>query len=302
MGFFWWQWVTAPAKPQSTAAEIFVIQKGEGSASVADHLAQQNLIRNALSFRILVYLQGFSGKIQAGDFHLQPSLSTREIAEVLTHGTLDAWLTFPEGWRREEFNQRLSINLENFDSQNFLALTEDFEGYLFPDTYLIPKDASASMVLKIFQKNFAEKYSLELQAVTQQKRFSQKEVVILASLVEKETKLKKDRSIVAGILIKRWQNDWPLQVDATLQYAKGSRGDWWPLVTAKDKKINSPYNTYQNKGLPPTPICNPGLDSIEAILDAQETDFWFYLSDKQGKMHYAKTSEEHSENIVKYLK
>lgn len=291
-----------PIASQSTAEKLFVIQKGESSSSVADRLKRENLIKNALAFKILVYLRGFSDKIQAGDFRLRPSLSAQEIAKALTHGTLDIWLTFPEGWRREEFTQRLAANLENFDNQEFLALTKDFEGYFFPDTYLIPKDASASMVLGIFQKNFEKKFTSSLETAAEKKNLTREQVLILASLVEREAKHEKDKPIVAGILIKRWRNDWPLQVDATLQYAKGSQLEWWPKVTAQDKKINSLYNTYQSKGLPPAPICNSGLDSIKAVINSQETDYWFYLSDKQGQMHYAQTSDEHNQNIVRYLK
>lgn len=301
-GFFWWRWAVEPIASQSTAEKLFVIQKGESSSSVADRLKRENLIKNALAFKILVYLRGFSDKIQAGDFRLRPSLSAQEIAKALTHGTLDIWLTFPEGWRREEFTQRLAANLENFDNQEFLALTKDFEGYFFPDTYLIPKDASASMVLGIFQKNFEKKFTSSLETAAEKKNLTREQVLILASLVEREAKHEKDKPIVAGILIKRWRNDWPLQVDATLQYAKGSQLEWWPKVTAQDKKINSLYNTYQSKGLPPAPICNSGLDSIKAVINSQETDYWFYLSDKQGQMHYAQTSDEHNQNIVRYLK
>jgi len=106
---------------------------------------------------------------------------------------------------------------------------------------------------------------------------------------------------VAGILIKRGENDWPLQIDATVQYILGKKGNWWPQINGGDLKIDSLYNTYKNKGLPPGPICNPGLASIKAVLYPQKTDFWFYLSDKTGKMHYAKTNEEHNNNIRKYL-
>jgi UPF0755 protein len=133
----------------------------------------------------------------------------------------------------------------------------------------------------------------------------------LASLVEREARREEDRPIVAGILLKRWQNNWALQADATIQYEAGSKNcgiglkgekcDWWEPVKKTDLGIDSPYNTYKYKGLPPTPICNPGLASIKAVIYPKETDYWFYLSDTSGKIHYARTVEEHNENIRQYL-
>ena len=131
----------------------------------------------------------------------------------------------------------------------------------------------------------------------------------MASLVEREAKHDDDRPVIAGIMLKRLKADWPLQIDATLQYALAnlrciakSSCDWWIVPTAADKKINSAYNTYLNNGLPPAPICNPGLSSIKAVVNPQTNNYWFYISDSKGQMHYAKTIEEHNENIAKYLR
>jgi len=302
VGFFWWQRVTEPVAPEEETSKVFVIKKGESLSTIANRLKQAGLIRNSLAFKLIVLTENLSAKIQAGDFQLKPSLTTKEVAEFLTYGTMDIWLTFPEGWRREEFNRRLANNLTSFDSQEFLNLTNGLEGFLFPDTYLVPKNASAGTVLKIFQKNFEKKFSSDLQTAARKKGLTKNQVLILASIVEREAKKGQDRPIVAGLLIKRWQNNWPLQADATLQYAKGSLGAWWPIVVAKDKQIESAYNTYKYKGLPPAPICNPGLASIEAVINPKQTLYWFYLSDKQGDMHYARTAEEHNQNITKYLR
>ena len=209
---------------------------------------------------------------------------------------------FPEGWRREEFGQRLAANLEEFDYQEFLNLTKNLEGYLFPDTYLVPKEASPTAVLKIFQQNFEKKFSSDLEKAAQEKGLTQKQVLILASIVEREAGDDKDRPLIAGILLKRWLQGWPLQADATAQYVVGEENDWWPQVIKRDLQINSSFNTYQYAGLPPAPICNPGLASIEAVIYPQESDYWFYLSDSSGAVHYAKTNEEHSRNIERYLR
>lgn len=313
-GFFWWHWanlaVSPPAGGPSATSKTFIVKKGESLSSVAFRLQKAGLIRHSLAFKLIVLSQGLSGQIQAGSFSLKASLSPKEIAYTLTYGTNDIWLTFPEGWRKEEFAQRLSANLVNFNSSQFLQLASGHEGELFPDTYLISKEASPAAVFNLLFNNFQKKFDEELESFLSRLGLTKKEALILASLVEREAKTNQDRPMVAGILIKRLKADWPLQIDATLQYALANSKlqtpntkleDWWPTLTAADKKINSPYNTYKYKGFPPTPICNPGLASIEAVIYPKETDYWFYLSDVSGKIHYAKTTEEHNENIRQYL-
>jgi len=310
--FFWWRWAMAPASQDANQSQIFVIHQGESLSLIAQQLASAGLIKDATAFKILVLTKGLSGQIQAGDFRIKPSWTAEEIAYLLTHGSLDVWLTFPEGWRREEYGRRLASNLDDFSYRQFLELTQDKEGSLFPDTYLIPKDANPSAVIAIFTNNFEKKYDLETTLAAKEKGLTQEQVVILASIVERETRTEKDRPMVADILIKRWQEGWPLQADATVQYALANQRnanledwqavDWWPQITKADLKIDSPYSTYKYQGLPPTPISNPGLASINAVINPQESDYWFYLSDIQGGMHYAKTSEEHNENIEQYLR
>lgn len=312
-GFFWWRWAISPISLSPSQSQIFVIHQGESLSLIAQRLKDARLIKDALAFKIFILSKGLSGQIQAGDFRINPSWKVEEIAYLLTHGSLDIWLTFPEGWRREEFGRRLAANLEGFDYSQFLEETEALEGHLFPDTYLVPKDASPSSVIKILTNNFEKKYSLELELAAKKKGLTEDQVVNLASIVERECRAGKDRPVVAEILLKRWQENWPLQADATIQYALGSERcnqgimpqaecNYWEPARKSDLQINSPFNTYQFRGLPPTSICNPGLASIEAVIYPQETDYWFYLSDKEGEIHYAETIEEHEENIEKYLR
>jgi UPF0755 protein len=180
------------------------------------------------------------------------------------------------------------------------------EGYLFPDTYLIPEQATAGGIIEILVNNYYRRFDDSLKAKAKKNGLSEKEVLILASLVEKEGRNDADRQKVASIILKRYRKDWPLQIDATIQYALGYQANektWWKKVlTADDLSIDSPYNTYKNTGLPPGPICNPGLSSITAVANANvNTPYWYYLSDKNGKMHYSKTLEEHNANIKSYL-
>ena len=293
-----------PVDKNNKQTKIFVIRKGESLKSIIDNLYRENLIRNKLAFYLLVKNMGIEKSIQAGDFRISPSMNAETIAKILTKGTLDIWLTIIEGLRKEEIAQLISQNFSIPESE-FLKYAK--EGYLFPDTYLIPKEATAEAIVKILNNNFYRRFNKELQQKAKKKGLTEEEVIIIASLIEREVKYDEDRSKVASIILKRLKNDWPLQVDATVQYALGyqpQERSWWKkYLTQKDLEVDSPYNTYKNKGLPPGPICNPGLASIKAVIDASEnTPYWFYLSDKTGTIHYSKTLEEHNKNIRKYLR
>ncbi len=292
-------------QPGADQTREFTVNAGESVASIAERLAKDKLISSTLLFRIYLKLNNMGATLQSGVFSLSGDLSIKEVSDVLQHGVRDLKLTFPEGWRREEMARYL---VSKISAQDFLAETSGSEGYLFPDTYSVPAWYTAKQLVVMMKDNFDQKY-LSLPKTT----LSKDKVVILASLVEREAKYDNDRPIVAGILLKRLNNDWPLEVDATLQYALANRKmdieNWkeegfvfWPReITADDLQLSSPYNTRKNRGLPPTPICNPGLAALKAVVSPQETDYWFYLSDPSGRMHYAKTVEEHNANAARYL-
>jgi len=293
---------TLPVNKSNQSTKIFVINQGESLTSVVNNLSKEGLIRNRLIFFLIVKKLGIERKIQAGDFRLSPDMDAYQIAKNLTHGTLDIWVTLIEGTRKEEIAQIISQNL-GIPETEFLKYAK--EGYLFPDTYLLPKDATPESIVKILENNFNKKFSTELQQKAKAKGLSPTETIILASLVEREAKLSEDRQLVASVILNRFKTEMKLDIDATIQYTLGYQPEektWWKKVlTTDDLAIDSPYNTYKNKGLPPTPICNPGLAAIQAIANAPETDYFYYLSDKKGKIHYAVTLEEHNENVRKYL-
>ncbi len=295
---------TLPVNKNSTESKIFVIKKGESLNQIINNLSSEGLIRNRLVFYIVIKQLGLEKNIQAGDFRLSPSMDAYQIAKTLTHGSIDIWTTIIEGLRKEEIAQIISREFGIPESE-FLKYAK--EGYLFPDTYLIPKDATPETILKIFADNFEAKYDNNLKKKAAKMGLTDEEVLIFASLVEKEAKYDQDRQKVASIILKRYNNGWPLQVDASIQYALGYQvleKTWWKkYLTYDDLEIDSPYNTYKNTKLPPTPICNPGLASIEAVVNADtSTPYWYYLSDKSGHMHYARTLEEHERNKEMYLK
>jgi len=302
-GLFWWFWARQPVCSKDCPSQFFVIKKGEALGSIAQRLEDQGLVRSSLFFQLETTRLGFVRRLQAGNFRLNSGMKPSWIADNLTHGTLDIWITIVEGWRREEIAEKLAESFEEeatFDSTDFLARTKGMEGKLFPDTYLISRQASAEKVVETLISNFENKTSgLNIK----------EEDLILASLIEREVASQKDRPIVAGILLKRLENSWSLQVDATVQFAKANKEcslirdcRWWSKdLTSQDLKIDSSYNTYLRPGLPPGPICNPGLASIKAVLNPEKTNYWFYLSDSQGKIHYSQNLEEHKANIQKYL-
>lgn len=291
-----------PVDKTNTGATIFVIKKGEGLNSIIKRLSAEDLIRNKLVFFTIALQKGIEKKVQAGDFKLSKKMTAQEVANTLTHGTADVWVTIVEGLRKEEVAQKLT---EQFTLSEISFIEQAKEGQLFPDTYRIPKTASVETIIKIMESNFQAKMAEARQQYPFEKR-SDREVLILASLIEREAKFADDRRLIADIILKRVQNDWPLQLDATIQYGLGyqrKEKTWWKKELAlEDLKVDNTYNTYERKGLPPAPICNPGLDSLKAALAANpKTVFWYYISDKNGRIHAAKTLEEHNENIRKFI-
>ncbi|OGJ15775.1 MAG: hypothetical protein A2632_02365 [Candidatus Pacebacteria bacterium RIFCSPHIGHO2_01_FULL_46_16] len=282
------------------AAETrFVVSKGQGIATIGAKLEEAKLIRSKYAFRLYVQFKQLDTKIQAGSFTLDPSRSTPEIVQALTEGTEDVWITLLEGWRREEIAEYLqSADLEAFDQAKFLELTATSEGYLFPDTYLVPREISTGALADLFIANFEKKIATFPDLSSDQIQ----ELVILASLVEREARGSEQTQHVAGILKNRLEAGMPLQVDATLQYIRGSvEGQWWTPPRLSDKAATSPYNTYLNPGLPPRPIANPGLSAVQAAFKPLVTDDYFYLHAPSGEVYYAQTYTTHLQNIARYL-
>lgn len=303
----WWHQQQKPVQVGSDEVVTFIVPRGASVDTIAQKLKAESLIRSPLAFKAIVAKEGISRQMQAGSFKLSPSQDASQIALALTKGTQDSWITLLEGWRREEIaaaiDQTLSKQGGQFDIQEFLSLTQNQEGYLFPDTYLIPSAADAKLVSTLLTKTFEQKVSAEPSIQAAQP--SREDIVIMASLIEREAKTDQARRMVSGILWKRLANDWPLQVDATLQYAKGydsAQDTWWPTPLASDKELNSPYNTYQNLGLPPTPIANPSLSSLRAAANPIDSEYWYYITDLSGEMHYASTLEQHNQNIQDHLR
>ena len=292
-----------PVDSNVTTEVIFVVNQGEGINSIGKRLEEEGLIRNRYIFIFEVRRLALGPKIQAGDFRLSKTLTPEQIANELTTGTLDVWIKILEGWRAEEIAQALKEKIPTYENTWVLELKKR-EGYLFPDSYLVPKNADVALVIKILTENFTMKLAT-LKADMRSNELSLEDSITLASIVEREAQFDEDRPIIAGILLNRLQIGMALQADATVQYALGfqpQEKDWWKKnLTKEDLQINSPYNTYRFPNLPPKPIANPGFASLKAALNPSQTDYLYYLHDSTGKTHYAKTLDEHNANINKYL-
>lgn len=284
----------------------FTISRGQGLDRVGQNLRSAGLIRSIPAFKFEVMRQGVSKKIQAGDFSLSSSMPLGTIVSSLTRGRSDVSLTVLEGWRREEIaSEAKKVLGDSFDAPLFVSLTATLEGKLYPDTYSLGKTTSAAALVTILTDNFNKK-TQSLNVDTQ----SLDRAVIMASLIEREAFADEERPMIAGILQNRLDQGWPLQVDAAIQYQKATTicgkkldCDWWPQnITRVDIDTPSIFNTYKNQGLTPRPISNPSLVSIKAALNPKKSDYWFYLHDPSGQIHYASTIEEHNSNISKYLK
>lgn len=297
----WWIRGSKPVDQRDKSTKIFVVRTGQGVREIANSLKHQGLISDPVIFFLIVKKLNLDGKIQAGDFRLSPSQNAEEIAKSLTHGTLDVWITIPEGKRAEEVAQILQKSVPTYQ-ESWPTILSEHEGYLFPDTYLVPRDADIQTIVSIMQNNFKNKYAKIV--ANRPPKQPQEEIIILASLVEREAKLEKDRPLIASVLLNRLEIGMALQVDATVQYALGyqnTKEGWWKRqLTIDDVKVKSPYNTYENPGLPPGPIANPGRAVIEAVINPAQTNYLYYLADNSGVTHYAKTLDEHNANIKKY--
>lgn len=297
---FWWIQGTAPVNAQDQTQKIFTVKPGQSIREIAISLRNDGLIKDTVLFFLLVKKLGIEGSIQAGNFRLSPSMTSEQIADNLTHGTEDIWVTIPEGKRAEEVAEILEKSLPTYDA-SWKAELIKHEGYLFPDTYLLPAHADLPLVVSLMTNTFEEKYKTIPVTAT---GLTKKDIVIIASLIEREAKHDSDRPLVSSVISNRLAIGMALQLDATVQYVLGyqpNQKNWWKkAITLQDLTISSAYNTYKNPGLPPAPIANPGIAALKAAANPAKTNYLYYIADKNGINRYAKTLDEHNENIRKF--
>ena len=320
--------------------QVFSVPAGTTTKEVARSLEDEGLISSAFFFALHVYLKKIGEKIQAGNYEFSPSMSIGETAARLTAGDVvdnSVRVTILEGWRIEDIAAALETaglqserEFRMFTSPSVPGRGHDFsgefsflvdkpqdmglEGYLFPDTYLLADGSTSEDIARKFLQNFDRKLTSDLRARISEQKKTIYEVVTMASIIEREVgrnlkkgtklsvedarKLEEERKLVASVFYNRLEIGMALESDATVAYITGSNSD---RATIEETKINSPYNTYRYRGLPPGPISNPSLASIEAAVHPADSEYLFFLTSADGTAYFGRTLDEHIQNRERYL-
>jgi len=287
------------------------IKEGASLLLIAEKLKSEGLIRSKFSFILLALLTGKGKKLKAGFYELSSSFPSWKILDILAEGKVKKIkVTIPEGFNIRQIGERLEqagiISAKEFVSLAtnapltlrviVSAPSGNLEGFLFPDTYFFSKGESPENIVKAMLWNFRKKVLEKIEGSSELPFY---DALKLASLVEWEAKHNEERRLIAGVLLNRLKKGMRLECDATVQYVLPQHKR---RITYKDLEIDSPYNTYKVKGLPPTPICNPGLPSIEAALDPQDTPFLYYVARPDGYHIFSLTAEEHFKAVERARK
>lgn len=284
------------------------IKRGESLSQIANKLYSEGVIEHPFWFKVWSKLTGNERKIKAGYYIFNKPSSIRSVSKILTLGkSIEVKVTIPEGATLKEIVDILFKECD-VDKDKFLRLSQDseyvkgfgiksssLEGYLFPETYLISYGADPEEIIPRMVKEFFHTFTPEFKSRANRLGFSMEEVVILASLIEKESGVEYEKPIISGVYHRRLQKGLPLQCDATIQYILPKHK---PRLTYADLKIPSEYNTYLNRGLPPTPIGSPGKSSIEAALWPKKTDYLYFVARGDGTHIFSRTLTQH--NLEKF--
>jgi len=304
----------AVKKPLSNSTEEvkFTVQKGESTTQIGEKLEKDGLIKNSFIFLLYLKYKRQASQIQAGDYTLKKNLTMIQVMEVLTKGKVTSGkITIPEGWTNKQIEAELvkkgvgtseefNVALNKKYSYEFLKESPngDLQGFLFPETYFVTARPTSEEVIEKMLKEFSAKADPKIREKIGKQKLSYYQVLTLASIVEREVISKDDRKKVAAVFLNRLDTGMKLDSCATVQYILG--GDK-RILSSEDISIDSPYNTYKIAGLPPSPISNPSLESIEAVLEPEKTDYLYFFTGKDGKTYFSKNEEEHDALKAKYL-
>lgn len=292
----------------SNTTQVFVVPENTANFDIPATLKSQGLIKNEKAFKFL--MNNFSGTnyVQSGGFRLAQNMNSWEILRKILGKPDLLWVKTSYCLRKEQIGEILSDKL-GWDSGKLTAwddLYTDtnsayFEGVYYPDTYLIPVDEAADKVAARYISHFNTEIA-PLMSQFAEKNIKWTTAVKIASLIAREAAGNEDMGLISGIIWNRLDKGMPLQIDATLAYTLGkTNGSWWATIDVSQKRSSSPYNSYKVKGLPPTPICSPNIDAIEAAINPETTDCLYYLHDGNKQIHCAATYAGHLANIKKYL-
>lgn len=295
---FYWSTLSEPPGDFPVGKAV-VVKEGSTMREAAEILSEESIIRSDAYLQFVLQTRFDGAFIRSGSYVFPEPLSAFQIAEAVTTGKYstpldESIITFPEGFRIKDMHSFLPNTYADENLDRFF----EYEGYLFPDTYFIEKNDTLEDIVHLMRTNFDTRIET-VQDQIDRAYYSLEEIVILASILEREGNSERTMRIIAGILLKRLEAGMPLQVDAAFEYILGKTS---AELTEADLNMDSPYNTYTNTGLPPTPISNPGLIAIRAVLNPIETDYYYYLSDEDGDFHYAEDFEEHRANKFQYLR
>lgn len=280
--------------------KIVVIARGTSVPEITEQLFKERIVAHPTLLRFVLRITGTATRVQTGAYLFKKPQNLLVLAYRLVTGSYDiapARITLPEGITVRETAELISEKLPEISKNDFIRVAKPYEGYLFPDTYVFSSGEDAESIVATMRENFSAKITTLSDKISASGR-STADIVIMASLLEKEARSTEVRRIISGILWNRLKLGMPLQVDAVFGYIF-NRDTYSPSY--EDLKVESPYNTYIHTGLPPGPINNPGLDAIESAINPAKTNYLFYLTDKNGVMHYATNYATHQTNQRKYL-
>ena len=302
-------WVFLGPVGGSDETQIFVVPQEKRDFDIVKALHEQNLIRNEKAFQFLVDFFGQWKGVESGGYRLSKKMNAWQILAKLNSKQDLFWVEISFCPRKEQVGEKLAKILgwskEKLERWNNIYKDnnlEFFEGVYYPDTYLIPADESEDLVVQRFINRFNEKFA-PLADKFLEKNIRWTTGLKIASLIAREAAGSEDMKLISGVIWNRLNEGMRLQIDATMQYTlgKNENGSWWGNIDLEEKQKDSPYNSYLHEGLPPTPICSPGIEAVEAALNPEETDCLYYLHDKNKQIHCAETYKGHQENIEKYL-
>ena len=292
---------------QDDGTQVVVIEKGQTGTEIADMLFERGLIRSTQGFKLWLYLSGTNDKLQTGHYQIPNKVTVRELISLLE----SIRVTIPEGYTVGDIAIVLEKN-QIMKAKDFLAEAKTYvpypymkgtkpatypvEGFLFPSTYEIPVGATPRDVIQMMADEMNRYLTPAVKKQIQAQHMSIHDFVTLASIVERESLFDADRPTIAGVFKKRLAHGIPLQSDATISYVLGYAKE---NVTIGDTQLQSPYNTYVSKGLPPGPIANPGKKALDAVLHSENTDYLYFVADKEGHNHFSKSYEEHLAEVNK---
>jgi UPF0755 protein len=306
--------------PDPNATEVhFEVTPGESIGEVVKRLEEQGVIHGSFPFKFFLKFTSSDTTFQAGSFSLKSGMSFTQLAAALSRAAAqEVEVTIPEGYTAKQIGEAVRQALPNIDDASWNAAVgpdsplkgkegwkgripegKGLEGFLFPDTYRFRADADALTVAETMLVNFDRRFAQVDASKLPKEAGTEYSVIVLASIVEREVRSPEDMQKVADIFLKRLRDGMPLQADSTVNYVINGKT---ASITTEDSKIDSPYNTYRYPGLPPGPISNPGLTAIQAVFAPEKNDFYYFLTDPEGKVYYARTYAEHLENRRLHLR